>query len=119
MEQKKSDPAVKICDFHVFHTKNIVKSYRGENVDFNANDWLTNTFVNGKYEDIEGLCKIASMDDIIENDYSLTPGRYVGFSIHIDESFDYQGRISEIHDELAKLNNESNELMQAIQGQKL
>ncbi len=98
---------------------NIVKSYRGEKVDFTANDWLTNTFVNGNYEDIEGLCKIASMDDIIENDYSLNPGRYVGFSIQIVEDFDYQGRMSEIHDQLAKLNSESDDLMQAIQGLKL
>jgi type I restriction enzyme M protein len=68
---------------------------------------------------VEGLCKVATKDDIIENNYSLNPGRYVGFSIQIDEDFDYQGRMSEIHDELAKLNNESDELMQAIQGLKL
>ena len=97
----------------------IIKSYRGESVDFTANEWLTKTFPNGKYEDIEGLCKVATMDDIIENDYSLTPGRYVGFSIQIDEDFDYQGRMSEIHDELTKLNTDSDELMQAIQGLKL
>lgn len=97
----------------------IIKNYRGEEVDFSANDWLKNTFENGEYDDIEGLCKIASMDDIIENDYSLTPGRYVGFSIQIDEDFDYKGRMSEIHDELAKLNTESGELMRAIQGLKL
>ena len=97
----------------------IIKSYRGEQVDFTTNEWLTKTFESGSYEDVEGLCKVASMDDIIENDYSLTPGRYVGFSIQIDEDFDYQGRMSEIHDELAKLNTESDELMQAIQELKL
>ena len=97
----------------------IIKSYRGEQVDFTANEWLAKTFESGSYEDVEGLCKVASMDDIIENDYSLTPGRYVGFSIQIDENFDYQGRMSEIHGELDNLNGESNELMQAIQGFKL
>ena len=97
----------------------IIKSYRGEQVDFTTNEWLTKTFKSGSYEDVEGLCKVASMDDIIENDYSLTPGRYVGFSIQIDEDFDYQGRMSEIHDELSKLNTESDELMQTIQGLKL
>jgi type I restriction enzyme M protein len=97
----------------------IIKSYRGEEADFTTNEWLTKTFESGCYEDIEGLCKVASMDDIIENDYSLTPGRYVGFSIQIDEDFNYQGRVSEIHSELAKLNSESIELMQAIQGLKL
>ena len=97
----------------------IIKSYRGESVDFTANEWLTKTFETGSYEDVEGLCKVASMDEIIESDYSLTPGRYVGFSIKIDENFDYQGRMAEIHDKLAKLNSESAELMQAIQGLKL
>jgi type I restriction enzyme M protein len=98
---------------------NIIKSYRGEQVDFKANEWLINTFKSGSYEDIEGLCKVASMNDIIENDYSLTPGRYVGFSIQIDEDFNYQGRMSEIHDELSKLNAESNDLMKMIKKLKL
>ncbi len=97
----------------------IMKSYRGEVVDFKANEWLKETFENGKYEDIEGLCKVAPLEEIEENDYSLTPGRYVGFSIQIDEDFDYKGRMGEIHEELAKLNGESVELMGAIQGLKL
>ena len=59
------------------------------------------------------------MDEIIENDYSLAPGRYVGFSIKIDEDFDYKGRISDINDELAKLNTENEELMNMIQRLKL
>lgn len=46
--------------------------------------------------------------------YSLTPGRYVGYSIKIDEDFDYRGRMKEIHSELSDLNNEANELMDQI-----
>jgi len=97
----------------------IIKFYRGESVDFKANEWLTKTFKSGSYEDIESLCKVASMNDIIENDYSLTPGRYVGFSFQVEEDFDYKKRISEIHEELSKLNTESDELMEAIQKLKL
>jgi type I restriction enzyme M protein len=94
----------------------IIRSYRGENVDFKANEWLIKTFESGYYEEIEGLCKVASLEDIIENDYSLNPGRYVGFSIKIDENFDYQARMSEIQEELAKLNKESDNLMNTLQG---
>lgn len=97
----------------------IIKSYRGETVDFKANEWLTKNFESGSYADVEGICKVVSMDEIIENDYSLTPGRYVGFSIQVDKDFDYKGRIAEIHDELAKLNNESDDLMKSIQDLKL
>ena len=97
----------------------VIKSYRGETVDFKANEWLTKNFPSGNYADVEGLCKIACMDEVIEDNYSLTPGRYVGFSIKIDEDFDYKGRISEIHDELEKLNVESEDLIKSIKGIKL
>jgi len=80
-------------------------------------DWhhLTQYFPDGRYADIEGLCKIVDLAEVAENDYSLTPGRYVGYSIQIDEDFDYQGRMGEIHQQLAKLNIDANELMQHIQ----
>lgn len=79
-------------------------------------DWkdLERYFPDEKYEDVEGLCKIASLEEIAENDYSLTPGRYVGFSIDIDEDFDYQARINEINRELAELNNQSQKLISEI-----
>ena len=35
-------------------------------VDFKANEWLTKTFKSGGYEDVDGLCKVASMNDIIK-----------------------------------------------------
>lgn len=97
----------------------IIKSYRDEMVDFKYNSWLRNNFPNGKYKDVEGLCKIASMEDIIENDYSLTPGRYVGFKIQINEEFDYKGRIEEIKEKLNELNNKSSELIKEIKAIKL
>ncbi len=94
---------------------NIMKFYRGEEVDFTSNTWLKNNFPSTEYENIEGLCKIASINEIVDNDYSLTPGRYVGFKIHIDEDFDYKGNIREINKELNKLNNESSKLIREIQ----
>lgn len=86
---------------------------------YSANAWLGEHFPNNKYQDIEGLCKIASLDEIKEQDYSLTPGRYVGVSIDIDMDFDYKTRMAEIHSELAALNAEANSLMEQIQRVKL
>lgn len=79
-------------------------------------DWydLDKYFPDKKYVDVEGLCKIATLEEIEENDYSLTPGRYVGFSIAIDEKFDYQARIEEINKELSELNNQSQKLISEI-----
>jgi len=92
----------------------IVKAYRGEEVDFTKNELLKKYFPEGKYQDVEGLCKIVDLEEIKENDYSLTPGRYVGYSIQIDEDFDYKARMKEIHSELTKLNKEANDLMKQI-----
>ncbi len=81
-------------------------------------DWhsLQQHFPDDQYQDIEGLCKVVDLAEVEENDYSLTPGRYVGYSIQLDMDFDYQGRMAEIHRELAGLNDEANGLMELIQG---
>lgn len=94
-------------------------SLRGTKQSHEPNQWLNQHFPNNKYQDIEGLCKIASLSEIEEQDYSLTPGRYVGVKIDIDMDFDYKGRMTEIHTELAALNIEANSLMEQIQSVKL
>src|SRR5690606_22799284 len=83
------------------------------------NQWLKTHFPKGNYQDVEGLCKIATLEDIKEQDYSLTPGRYVEVSIDDDMDFDYKTRMTEIHTELAQLNIEANSLMKKIQAVKL
>jgi type I restriction enzyme M protein len=40
--------------------------------------WLHSRFPHGVFEDVPGLCKAVTLDEIAANDYSLTPGRYVG-----------------------------------------
>ncbi len=79
-------------------------------------DWhhLTQYFPDGRYADVEGLCKIVDLDEVAENDYSLTPGRYVGYSIEVDEDFDYQKRMTEINAELFALNENTNAMMEQI-----
>lgn len=46
--------------------------------------WLQERFPKAEYEDVIGLCKLASMADVKEQDYSLNPGRYVGVVIEED-----------------------------------
>ena len=77
--------------------------------------WLTEKFGNnGVYQDIPGLCKMASRAEIAEKNYSLTPGAYVGVAAVEDDGVDFAQRMGEIHNELLKLQAESNELMQTI-----
>jgi type I restriction enzyme M protein len=111
-------------DEHLEGLTAIMNSFRSNNVTLNAvegshNEWLKTHFPENKYQDVEGLCKIASIEDIAEQDYSLTPGRYVGVKIDIDMDFDYKTRMTEIHTELAQLNTEANSLMKQIQAVKL
>ncbi|EIE9609379.1 N-6 DNA methylase [Vibrio parahaemolyticus] len=79
-------------------------------------DWrsLRDNFPENKYRDVEGLCKVVDRAEVAENDYSLTPGRYVGYSIQIERDFDYETRIKEINNDLKSLNIEANTLLSQI-----
>lgn len=46
--------------------------------------WLQERFPKAEYEDVTGLCKLATPEDVKEQDYSLNPGRYVGVVIEED-----------------------------------
>lgn len=77
--------------------------------------WLTSKFgLEGEYQDVLGLCKIATIQDIEEKNYSLTPGAYVGVAEVEDDGVDFHERMNEIHTELASLNKEANVLMSEI-----
>lgn len=47
-------------------------------------EWLQQRFPKAEYEDVTGLCKLARIAEIEEQDYSLNPGRYVGVIIEED-----------------------------------
>ncbi len=77
-------------------------------------DWLFSKFGEGEYRDVLGLCKLASLEDIKEKGWSLTPGAYVGVAPVEDDGVDFKARMVEIHQELLKLQEESNQLMDTI-----
>lgn len=78
-------------------------------------DWLTSKFgTEGDYQDVLGLCKIATISEIEEKNWSLTPGAYVGVAEVEDDGVDFHERMNEIHAELSQLNAEANVLMNEI-----
>ena len=77
-------------------------------------EWLVEKFGEGEYQDVLGLCKVATIQEIEEKNYSLTPGAYVGVAEQEDDGVDFHERMIEIHDELARLNTEANALMTDI-----
>ncbi len=79
-------------------------------------NWLQERFPDAKYEDVTGLCKLATLDEVREQDYSLNPGRYVGVVIEEDGKTE-EGFIAEIlalNDELIALNDEAEKLEDLI-----
>ncbi|MEA5508564.1 class I SAM-dependent DNA methyltransferase [Crocosphaera sp. UHCC 0190] len=46
--------------------------------------WLQERFPEAVYEDVTGLCRLATPEEVKEQDFSLNPGRYVGVVIEED-----------------------------------
>lgn len=80
------------------------------------NDWkhFMEWFPDGNYQDIEGLCKITSLDEVKKNELSLNPSRYVGVGLQADDSVDYKIRLAEINNELTTLSDSAQELSKSI-----
>jgi type I restriction enzyme M protein len=95
---------------------NIVRLYRGEGVENNngSETILQEKFPEGKYIDIAGLCKVATIDEIETQGWSLNPGRYVGVAEKEVEDFDFAERLEELNEELEVLNSEARELEDRI-----
>ncbi|MDD5524468.1 MAG: N-6 DNA methylase [Smithella sp.] len=78
--------------------------------------WLQERFREAKYEDVTGLCKLASLAEVKEQEYSLNPGRYVGVVIEEDGKTEEEfiEEMLALNDELNKLNKEAKKLEDVI-----
>ena len=78
--------------------------------------WLQDRFPGAEMQDVQGLCKVVTRAEIEAADWSLTPGRFVGVALaEVDEDFDFEQTLRDIHVELTDLNRESVELALKIQ----
>ena len=81
-----------------------VEAFKRATYFINQGHWLLSRFPDGQYQDVAGLCKATSRDEIAANEYSLTPGRYVGVApVCDDDEEDFVTRMREIQSELADL----------------
>lgn len=84
-------------------------------------DWLLERWPDGKYQDVIGLCKVAKLegeDGIIDQDYSLNPGRYVGVVIEDDGMTEEEfAKVMKLNfSELKNLNNKAKTFIDEIEG---
>lgn len=73
-------------------------------------NWMQDKFADGEYEDIPGLVKSASLEEIKKHDYVLTPGRYVGMAEQEDDDEPFQDKMARLTAQLKEQFNESDRL---------
>lgn len=83
-------------------------------------DWLLERWPEGKYKDVIGLCKVAKLegeDGIIDQDYSLNAGRYVGVVIEDDgmTEREFADTMRGLNTEFSQLNDEALKLQEEIE----
>ena len=66
------------------------------------------------YKDVIGFCKKASLEEIKQNDYVLTPGRYVGIEEEQDDGVPYEEKMKTLTKELREEFEESHKLEEQI-----
>jgi type I restriction enzyme M protein len=96
---------------------NVVRLYRGREIETaqGSADLMAQHFPDGTYQDVPGLCKVATLDEIEAQGWSLNPGRYVGVpEREEDEDFDFAAALTALHEELEVLNAEAHELEEHI-----
>jgi len=88
---------------------NIARLYRGEKpeTDDGSEGLMATTFPDGVYVDVPGLCKVATIEEIEAQGWSLNPGRYVGVAAGVAEDFEFTERLEELNEELEKLSAEA------------
>jgi type I restriction enzyme M protein len=97
---------------------NIVRLYRSEDIESEAgsSELMKQNFPKGKYVDVAGLCRVATLAEIEEQGWSLNPGRYVGVAERAADDFEFMERLEELNEELEVLNAEAKELEERISG---
>jgi type I restriction enzyme M protein len=95
---------------HIEFIANIVRLWRGEAVEVEAGSGarLAESFPDGRYRDVPGLCKAATRAEIAAQDGSLNPGRYVGVAPgQVVEDEEFRSRLEALQEELEGLNAEA------------
>jgi type I restriction enzyme M protein len=91
---------------------NIVRLYRGEEPELanGDNQMFSERFPDDTYADVAGLCKVATVDEIEAQGWSLNPGRYVGTEVEEFDDEVFEEQLAAAHAELRALGSKAREL---------
>jgi type I restriction enzyme M protein len=95
---------------------NIARLYRGDPIETRegSGDLMGDSFPDGRYVDVPGLCAVATLAQIEQHGWSLNPGRYVGVAAAEDDGIDFRLRLGQLNEELGKLHQEASVLNDRI-----
>ena len=84
---------------------NIVRLWRNEELEFDAGSeqLLSEVLPHGTYDDVAGLCAVATIRQIEEQGWSLNPGRYVGMTYAAVEDIEFTARMELLEEQFATL----------------
>ena len=71
--------------------------------------------VNGKYKDVQAFCKSVTLEEIIKQDFKLTPGIYVGSEEAEADIIPFEERMKTLQQTLKEQFAKSNELQKKIE----
>ena len=96
---------------------NIVRLWRGEEPEFDAGSegLLEERFSDRAYADVAGLCAVASIEQIEEQDWSLNPGRYVGVAVGGVDDIEFLATMELLEEQFATLTAEADALSEFVQ----
>ena len=102
----------KFTDAQIEYLSNIVRLYRGEAIEekHDSKKLMNESFSQGEYVDVPGLCKVATLKNIEKSGWVLSPGRHIETVVEEVSDEDFGKRMSELTGELGKLFNESDSL---------
>ena len=72
---------------------------------------------NKRYEDIAGFCKSATIDEIAQNNFVLTPGRYVGVAVQQEDGVPFEEKMKQLTTEFNKQTKQEEKMSENIQKQ--
>jgi type I restriction enzyme M protein len=95
---------------------NTVRLYRGEEPESVAGseELMAESFPDGAYADVPGFCRVATIEEIEAQGWSLNAGRYVGTAAGAEDDGGFAERLAELHDEFTLLSEEADLLRRKV-----
>jgi type I restriction enzyme M protein len=95
---------------------NIVRLYRGQEPELAANEngAFARDFPENTYGNVAGLCRVASIEEIKAQGWSLNPGRYVGSEVEELEDEVFEEKLAAARAELQVISDQAHDLEDAV-----